>query len=269
MMDSAQLTPRRLAVVLAAAGFLFAAPVSAQTQLPPPVYGQADQRQDRIEELESQLRASEAEKEDLQRQLNEANREITRLRGLVGELAGVNQSLAAAPPSSAAAPPPSPPPQPERRSEAAPTQPTPPQQGSLGTLPASALPGDAGQAYGQARELLVNGRYAEAEAAFAQFLQTFPDAATAADARFWYGFTLYARSNYEGSRDAFVEYLRAAPNGPRAPEAQARLGMAFAQLGQTRQACTAFANLPRRYPNAPRNVRDLVAREATALRCAA
>jgi tol-pal system protein YbgF len=270
MFETSALTPRRLAVALAAAGFLFAAPASAQTQLPPPAYGQADQRQDRIEELESQLRASEAEKEDLQRQLIEANREITRLRGLVGELAGVNQSLATTPPAGAASPPASTPaPQPERRSEVAPTQPTLSQQGSLGTLPASALPGDAGQAYGQARELLVNGRYAEAELAFSQFLQSFPDAATAADARFWYGFTLYARSNYEGSRDAFVEYLRAAPNGPRAPEAQARLGMAFAQLGQTRQACTAFTNLPRRYPNAPRNVRDLAAREATALRCAA
>ncbi len=256
----------RLAAFAVAAGLLLSPAALAQTQLPPPAYGQADARQDRIEELEGQLRSSEAEKEDLQRQLNEANREITRLRAMVGELAGVNQSLSQGPPADSATPPAvTTPPVPERRSEA----PAPAQTGSLGTLPASALPGNAGEAYSLARELLVNGKYAEAEVAFAQFLQTYPTAETAGDARFWYGFTLYARSNYEGSRDAFVEYLRASPNGPRAPEAQARLGMALAQLGQTRQACSAFTNLPRRYPNAPRNVRDLAVREATALRCSA
>ncbi len=268
MMDSASLkTPRRFAALLAAAGFLFALPASAQTQLPPPTYGQADQRQDRIEELETQLRDATAENERIQFELLQAQREIQRLRGLVGELAGVNQSLSQGAPAEGAPRSPAAAPQPERRSEA--PAPQPQQTGSLGTLPASALPGDAGQAYSVARELLVNGKYAEAEVAFAQFLQAFPEATTAADARFWYAFTLYARTNYEGARDGFVEYLRTAPNGPRAPEAQARLGMALAQLGQTRQACSAFANLPRRYPSAPRNVRDLATREATALRCTA
>ncbi len=264
-------TPKfsRLAAVLAAAGLLFTSGAAAQTQLPPPAYGQADVRQDRIEELESQLRDATAENERMQHELVQAQREIQRLRGMVGELAGVNQSLSqgeadAAAPSPSGAP--APPQAPERRREA---PPPPTQTGSLGTLPASALPGDAGQAYGLARELLVNGKYAEAEVAFAQFLEVFPNAETAADARFWYAFTLYARSNYEGARDSFVQYLQAAPNGPRAPEAQARLGMALAQMGQTRQACSAFTNLLRRYPNAPRNVRDLASREAAALHCAA
>ena len=264
--SSARHTPRRLAVILAAAGFLLAVPAWAQTQLPPPAYGQADQRQDRIEELEAQLRDETAKNEQLQFELIQAQREIQRLRGMVGELAGVNQSLATTPAAPPQTPAPSAPPPPERRSEA----PAPPAQtGSLGTLPASALPGDAGQAYSQARELIANGRYAEAEVAFAQFLQAFPDAPTTSDARYWYGRTLYARSNFEGSRDVFAEYLRATPNGPRAPEAQAYLGLSLGQLGQGRQACTALTNLLRRYPNASRSVREMAAREAAALRCSA
>lgn len=255
----------RFAALLAAVGFLFASTAAAQTQLPPPAYGGADARQDRIEELENQLRDATAENERIQFELREAQREITRLRNMVGELAGVNQSLAQ-PPVDAAAPPgprPAPP-------AAAPAPPPPPgQTGSLGTLPADQLPGDPGQSYSRARELLVNGRYPEAEAAFAQFLQAFPDADTAADARFWFAFTLLARNNYADAAANFVQYLQIAPRGPRAPEAQVRLGIALAGMGDQRRACGAFAALQRNYPNAPRNVRDLAVREARAANCAA
>jgi len=254
----------RLAALVAVAGFLCLAPASAQTQLPPPTYGVADARQDRIEQLETQLREATAENERLQFQLREAEREVTRLRGIVGELSSVNQSLSQ--PAEGQSP--------VAQGVAAPTPqsrapaPTSPQvQGSLGTLPASQLPGDAGAAYGRARELLVAGRYAEAEAAFGEFLRAFPNAETAADARFWFAFTLLARNNYRDAAANFVQYLQAAPNGPRAPEAQVRLGMALAGLGETRQACGAFASLGRRYPNAPRAIRELAAREASAANC--
>jgi tol-pal system protein YbgF len=263
-----KLARNRLAACLAAAGFLLFAPAAlAQTQLPPPAYGQADARQDRIEELERQLRDATAENERLQNELNQAQREVRRLNGMVGELAGVNQSLSegqppqdgAAPPS--ATPPATPPAQ--RRSE----NPTPAQVGSLGTLPAA--PADAAPAYSQARELLVNGRYAEAEVAFRDFLQNYPQADTAADARYWLGFTFLARNNYRDAASTFVEYLQRTPQGPRAPEAQVRLGMALVGMDQKPQGCSAFAALARRYPNASRAVRDLAAREARAAQCAA
>jgi len=263
---SAHKSNTRLAACLAAAGFLFAATASAQTQLPPPAYGNADARQDRIEELERQLTQATAENEDLQRQLNEANREITRLRAMVGELAGVNQQLAAPPAPDAGQP------------TAAPQQPrsAPQQQGSLGTLPASELPGEAGPAYSRARQLLLNGEYAEAEAAFEHFLATFPNADTAADARYWFAFTLLARNNYNSAAQNFIAYLERNPQGPRAPEAQVRLGIALIGKGReennanaTRQGCMAFSSLTRRYPNAPRDVRDLATREARAANCAA
>src|SRR5512147_2503092 len=124
----------RFAACIAAAGLFLSASAAARTQLPPPAYGQADERQDRIEALESQLRDATAENERLQYELQQSQREIQRLRGMVGELAGVNQSLSQPAPDAgqgAAAPPPSPPP-PGQRSDAAPP---PAQTGSLGTLP--------------------------------------------------------------------------------------------------------------------------------------
>jgi tol-pal system protein YbgF len=266
-----------LARVVACLAVLVAA-ASAQTQLPPPAYGGADTRQDRIEELESQLRDATAQNEQLQNQLNQANREITRLRGMVGELAGVNQSLSTGQPATGAAQPPAPG-APSPRSDAGPapsglSDAQRAQVGTLGTVPADAArPGSGGgnatSDYSHARELLVAGRYAEAEAAFADFLQAYPSDNNASDARFWFAFTLLARNNYTDAAANFVQYLQAAPSGVRAPEAQVRLGMALVGMGNTRQGCGAFANLPRRYPNAPRAVRDLATREAAAAHCSA
>jgi tol-pal system protein YbgF len=273
MTDRTTQSLTRLAA-LAAAGFLFAAaPVAAQTQLPPPSYGQADTRQDRIEELENQLREATAENERLQFELNQAQRELTRLRGMVGELAGVNQSLSQGQqPAADGAAPQAPP---SGGGESAPSGLNQAQRnatGTLGTIPAGAAPpppADPVAQYSQARELLVNGRYAEAEVAFGDFLETYPRDSNAADARFWFAFTQLARNNYTDAAANFVQYLQGSPNGPRAPEAQVRLGMALVGMGQSRQGCSAFAALPRRYPNASRFVRDLAARESRAANCAA
>lgn len=273
----------RHAAIVAAAGFFLAIPAAAQTTLPPPAFGTADQRQDRIQELEGALRDAEAQNENLQRQLNEANREITRLRGMVGELAGVNQQLATPPADGGAA---TPAPQagarPGGSAEVAPPTLNDAQRratGTLGSMPANAAPTPAavvepGDAYSRARELLVNGQYAEAEAAFGNFLEQHPDAEQAADARFWFAFTLLARNNYRDAAQNFTAYLRANPQAPRAAEAQVRLGMALLGMSgdgqndaaERRQACAAFTRLPQ---NAPRAVRDLAARESRAAQCAA
>lgn len=264
----------RLAACIVAAGFLFAASAAAQTPLPPPQYGNADVRQDRIEELERELREATAANERLQYEIIQRDREITRLRSMVGELAGVNQSLStppadgATPPAAGAAPPLNAPPANQQ------TNLTGAQEravGTLGTMPANTpIPQpDPATAYTQARDLLTAGRYAEAEVAFGQFLEAHPTAQQAPDARFWFAFTLLARNNYQDAAANFVQYLQRTPNGARAPEAQVRLGMALAGMGQQRQACGAFSNLTTRYPNAPRNVRDLATREARAANCAA
>lgn len=265
----------RFAASLAAAGFLFAAaPAAAQTQLPPPAYGNADARQDRIEELEAQLRDATAENERMQYELMQRDREITRLRGMVGELAGVNQDLSTGQPVEGETPAPGTTPRlQDGDQESSLNEAQRRATGTLGTMPASTAPvqaaEDPGEAYSRAREMLVNGQLAEAEAAFGGFLERHPNASTAADARFWFAFTLLARHNYEDAAANFVQYLQNNASAPRAPEAQVRLGMALIGMGNRQQGCAAFGSLTRRYPNAPRNVRDLATREARAAQCSA
>ena len=157
--------------------------------------------------------------------------------------------------------------------------------GSLGTIPAGSAPATqttaaapavtADELYNRAQSYLAAGRYPDAEVAFADFLERFPNVVQTPNARFWYAFTLLARNNYGDAAASFAQYLQRTPQGPRAPEAQVRLGMALAGMArdgandaaELRQACGAFNSLPTRYPNAPRNVRDLATREATAARC--
>ncbi|MET0183146.1 MAG: tol-pal system protein YbgF [Caulobacterales bacterium] len=258
---------RSYAAAMLCAALAAGMPASAQLsdlRAPPESGAPADVRQDRIEELEQQLIEATAENERLQRDLSAAQREVSRLQGMVGDLAVVRDAREASsepPPVAPAAP------------RAAPANPTPsvtpPQQGSLGTLPADAPRATAAEAYTRARTLLNNGRLAEAETAFSDFLRDYPNAETAGDARFWHPFTLLARNSYQPAASGFLDYLNRYPNGARAPEALVRLGMALGGLERTSQACAAYRDLPRRYPNASRAVRDLAARESRALSCPA
>ncbi|MEQ1817517.1 MAG: outer membrane protein assembly factor BamD [Terricaulis sp.] len=284
---SASFQPR-LAASIAAAGFLFAAPALAQTQLPPPAqYGTADARQDRIEELQQQLTDQTAENERLQYELNQRDREIQRLRSMVGELAGVNQQLGTQPPAETATPPGGNPPPNAPRADAGTSGLNAAQQantGTLGSIPAGAITPAANAAapaptadelYARAQASLAAGRYPDAETSFAEFLERYPNVVQTPNARFWYAFTLLARNNYADAASSFAEYLQRTPRAPRAPEAQVRLGMALAGMArdgnndaaELRQACGAFNSLLRTYPDAPRNVRDLAVREARASNC--
>jgi tol-pal system protein YbgF len=264
----------RLAAAIAAAGFFFVGAAAAQTNLPPPQqYGSADARQDRIQELEQALRDATAENERLQNDIIQRDREIQRLRNMVGELAGVNQQLSAPPADgqTPAAPPSSSP-----RADAGPSGLNAAQQantGSLGSIPAASVSAPppaptADELYNRAQANLNAGRYAEAEIDFAAFLQAYPNVTQTANARFWYAYTLLARNNYRDAADSFVQYLRRAPRAPRAAEAQVRLGMALIGLGERQQGCAAITSLAESYPNASAAVRELAAREARVARCA-
>ena len=250
----------RLAAVVAAAGLLLAVPASAQSvrrDVDGPSRAQAqqqqaDEQQNRIEDLQAQLAAATAENESLQHQLLNSQREVARLQAMVGNLAQANQDIAnglqqdqqSGDGASVQVDPQKPPPNAGGSGGgSASLSGGPLPQGQLGTLPASQTP-DPGDLYSQALELLRNGQYPQAEVAFADLLEHFPTAGVANDARFWYAFTLLARHNDQDAARNFIQYLHDAPNAPRAPEAQVRLGMAFAELGQTQQACTFYTNLP-------------------------
>ncbi|MDP3460902.1 MAG: tol-pal system protein YbgF [Hyphomonas sp.] len=140
-------------------------------------------------------------------------------------------------------------------------------EGSLGTLPASQLPGEAGALFNEAKARLIRLDYAGAEEAFRSFIDQFAKDKQAGEAHFWLGEALHQQQAYAESGAAYTTMIRSYPDDVRAPDALVRLARAMRFLGETGKACTALDTLPKRYPNATKVVRDLAAVERTRSGC--
>ena len=140
-------------------------------------------------------------------------------------------------------------------------------QGSLGTLPASALPGEAGPLFAEAKSRLLQFDYPGAELAFRSFLSQFNDDPQAGEAQYWLAEVLYQQEAYPESGAAYTDMIRSYPDDPRAPEALAKLARSMRLVGDTEQACNALDLLPQRYPNASGVTRNLAAGERVRSGC--
>ena len=140
-------------------------------------------------------------------------------------------------------------------------------QGSLGTLSASALPGDAGELFAEAKSRLLQFDYEGAEDAFRAFLTQFGDDPQAGEAQYWLAEVLYQQEAYPESGAAYTDMIRSYPDDPRAPEALAKLARSMRLVGDTQQACNALDLLPQRYPNASGVTKNLAAGERVRSGC--
>jgi len=139
--------------------------------------------------------------------------------------------------------------------------------GSLGTLPASALPGEAGPLFAAAKEKLIRFDYAGAEEAFRAFLDAFGNDPQAGEAHYWLAESLYQQKAYADSGAAYTTMIRSYPDDPRAPDALVKLARSMRLIGDSEKACLALDTLPKRYPNASGVTRDLAAVERTKSGC--
>lgn len=140
-------------------------------------------------------------------------------------------------------------------------------QGSLGSLPASSLPGDAGPLFAEAKSRLLQFDYPGAELAFRSFLDQFGDDPQAGEAQYWLAEVLYQQEAYPESGEAYTDMIRSYPDDPRAPEALAKLARSMRLVGNTEQACNALNLLPQRYPNASGVTKNLAAGERVRSGC--
>jgi tol-pal system protein YbgF len=125
---------------------------------------------------------------------------------------------------------------------------------------------DAG--YQGALDLLQAGKWADAEQAFASFVQEHPDDPRAPNASYWLGETYFFRKDYPTAAAVFARNYRTyGETGPRAPDNLLKLGMALAAMGDRDRACQTFAELAKRHANAPAPVRQALSRERSAAGC--
>jgi len=117
-------------------------------------------------------------------------------------------------------------------------------------------PVDAKTAYANARQLLLDGDYTGASAAFQDYVDHFPDTANARPARYWLGETKYIQEDYAGAAAAYLGAIRGWPQTQWAPDAVVKLSLSLAQLKKPKEACGALTEFARRYPNASPAAQD-------------
>jgi len=134
----------------------------------------------------------------------------------------------------------------------------------MAALPAAS---NAREIYDAAYNHVLRGEYAEAEAGFHHFLEAHPDDALTADAEYWLGESLYARSDYRSAAKAFLKGYTEHPDSRKAPDALFKLGLSLSGMGERVAACASFKELLQRYPAASTPLKDRVRNEQKTAKC--
>jgi len=154
----------------------------------------------------------------------------------------------------------------EARLEPPPAPPTEPAAGEE-TAVASVAPATPKEQYDAAQELLKNGQYAEAEAAFRSFIDTNPKDGNVERASYWLGETLYARKNFTEASRIYARNVQQWPKGDKAPDNLVKLSLALINLKRAGEACQFLVVLDNDYPDAAQNVKQAAARAKKQAKC--
>jgi tol-pal system protein YbgF len=281
-MSLRRFAPPVLALLLMAS----AAPVCAQTPMGDPLDARDARRMDKMEQLMRELRAivyqgrdsgkpvvvqpaeTDYQLQELTRRLTDLEQSLTRVNG---QLETSNHDLVLARRDIEAL-------KAENKALAGRTQAL-EQQQQAAAAPAPAAPvaelsgaapqASAPEAFTQARQLMLNGDYDGAEAAFQDYVTRFGDGPRGPEARYWLGKTLTARSAHADAAGAYIGAIRGWPQTSWAPDAVVELSRALIQLKKPADACQTLGELARRYPKAPPAVMSRAAAARTQAKCAA
>lgn len=133
--------------------------------------------------------------------------------------------------------------------------------------PPPAPPADPAVAFKQARQLLLDGDYANAEQAFSTYVNNYPDNAKTPEARYWLGETLFVREAYSDAAAAYIGAIRGWPQTSWSPDATLKLARSMVALKKTAEACRTLDELSKRYPKAPAQVTSRAASTRVAAKC--
>jgi tol-pal system protein YbgF len=139
----------------------------------------------------------------------------------------------------------------------APAEPTPPPvTPEAPPAPQSAIeppvaPGDPAReqaAYQQAFDLLKQGHYEEAIAAFRRFLGAYPGGAYADNAQYWLGEASYVTRDFDTAMTDFSRVVERHPNSSKVPGALLKMGFIYYEQHQWAKARDMLSRLRAEYP---------------------
>jgi tol-pal system protein YbgF len=116
--------------------------------------------------------------------------------------------------------------------------------------PAAAASSDEGQAYRQARNLLLEERRPDAAiAAFERFLREHPESRYRANALYWLAEAHYGKGDYEGALRGFQALIGQYPDSDKAADAKLKLGYTFLALGRREEARRILQEVVEQHPD--------------------
>jgi len=211
----------------------------------------------RIDDLELTLRQTTGQIDSLSQELAKARRDLKalesdnhalqdRMAAAEGQLASAAQtaiqtaSQAAKPAPEAAAPTKAPAPVAVPKPQAAVKAPT-----------AANAAGERTAAFQRAKQLLLDGQFPAASAAFQDYVDQYGDTApNGPEARYWLGETLFIRGSYADAATAYIGAIRGWPPTVWGAEAVVKLSMSLVELNRIPDACRTLDEFGRRYPAA-------------------
>jgi tol-pal system protein YbgF len=124
---------------------------------------------------------------------------------------------------------------------------------SGGTPPPTAAATDSTDkaSYQAAFELLKDGQYDRAIAAFQKFLFTFPDSQLADNAQYWLGEAFYVNRSFTEALAAFQRVVDKYPQSRKLPDAMLKIGYCDYELKQWAAAKTVLMQVATNYPDTP------------------
>ena len=219
----------------------------------------ARQRNDQIDILTRDLAAARKDAADARTQ---AQALADRLDKVEARLKGLDDSAAAAAAQAAISAPPPP------AAGARTTAPPPAARAAAAVSAPVANTPEAQDAFKKAKQLLLEGQYAQASRAFQAYVDTYGETPNAPEARYWMGETLYIRGLYSDAAIAYIGAIRGWPQTSWAPDAMVKLSRALVQLNKPQDACRALDDFTKRYPGASAAVKAKAADTRLSAMCA-
>ncbi|MHB8346556.1 MAG: tol-pal system protein YbgF [Acidiferrobacterales bacterium] len=105
------------------------------------------------------------------------------------------------------------------------------------------------QAYNDAFDLMKEGFYDRAIAAFQAFIVKYPDAPLAGNAEYWIAEGNYVMGNYRRALKEYKKVIAKYPNGPKVPDALVKIGYTQYELHSYDKARKTLNSVIAQYPN--------------------
>jgi tol-pal system protein YbgF len=123
--------------------------------------------------------------------------------------------------------------------------------GTAGAVESGPDGADDKTSYQAAFNLLKDGQYDRAIAAFQKFLASFPDSALADNAQYWLGEAFYVNRAYPDAQAAFQRVIDKYPQSRKLPDALLKIGFCRYELKQFESAREILGQVVARYGDSP------------------